>query len=240
MFAALLGLTLSAAPEMARLDSYLVQSDYLGAPTRIDVLAPRNLDPARPPRVLYVLPVNAGLANQWGDCLAEVVRANLAERYCLLCVFPSFDQIPWYADHPSDPHRRQESHLLQVVMPLIGSHYAVAPKPLLVGVSRAAAWDAPLMEQAPGRFEGMIDVFRDAAGFAPYRLSDLFAAHATEFQGQPRLALMGYGNFQAEMAAGHELLTRLGVAHEWRAGPPRAHRWDSGWLPEAVAWLAGP
>jgi hypothetical protein len=50
----------------------------------------------------------------------------------------------------------------------------------------------------------------------------------------------GFGNFREDHRAVHELMDRLKVAHEYRDGPRRRHDWRSGWVPEAVKFLAGP
>jgi hypothetical protein len=53
-----------------------------------------------------------------------------------------------------------------------------------------------------------------------------------------RLALLGYGNFRQSHQAVHDLMDKLKVAHEYRDGPERKHGWHSGWVAEAVEFLA--
>ena len=52
-----------------------------------------------------------------------------------------------------------------------------------------------------------------------------------------RLILLGYGNFRDEHEAAEALLVDLKVPHRYVDGPKREHRWESGWVPEAVGML---
>jgi len=236
-----------------------LQSPYQSGLTEIRVLLPDRLESGRRYRALYVLPVEPGRESRDGDGLTEVLRANLHNRFGLVCVAPTFAQLPWYADHPSESGVRQESHLLRVVLPTVERHYPVLAKRegrLLLGFSKsgwgayslllrnptvfaaAAAWDAPLEESSPKRF-GMGPIFGTQENFARYRISTLLAARAGLFRAGPRLVLTGYGNFRDATVAAHERLEALGIPHVYRDGPQREHVWGSGWLPEAVGLLVG-
>jgi hypothetical protein len=238
---------------------HAVQSPYQAGATQIKVLLPDRLEPGRRYRALYVLPVEPGEGAYYGNALAELKQSGLHNRCQLICVLPTFSQLPWYADHPTDPGVRQESHLLKVVVPLVESRYPVQAERagrLLVGFSksgwgafslllrhpelfgRAAAWDAPLEEATPTRF-GMGPIFGTQENFAQYRISALLTREAPRLCGAPRLILLGYGNFRTQHIQAHERMTALGVAHVYRDGPARKHHWASGWLPEAVELLAG-
>jgi hypothetical protein len=125
--------------------------------------------------------------------------------------------------------------------------------------ARAAAWDAPLTETSSKKY-GMKDIFASQDNFEKYRITTLLAAaaqadadpapgspagtapaaHAKQFLGRPaRLALHGYGNFRAQHQAVHELMTNLQIPHDYRDGPARKHTWSSGWLADAVEFVAG-
>jgi hypothetical protein len=254
----------AAAAEIARdrdgLIVHTLRSPYQAAPTQVKILLPEPLEPGRRYRVLYVLPVEAGDGDHYGDGLLEVRKTGLAQRHRLICVYPRFAQLPWFADHASDPGIRQESYLLRDVLPLVEANYPVqanAQGRLLLGFSKsgwgayslllrhpdvfgkAAAWDAPLEERAPQRF-GMGPIFGSPENFENYRISALLARQAPLLQSQTRLILTGYGNFRSQHVAAHERMTKLGIRHEYRDGPPRRHEWGSGWLPEAIELLAGP
>src|SRR4051812_39374820 len=92
-----------------------VTCPYQPGTTHLRILRPTALDPAHRYPVIYVLPVEAGEESRYGDGLAEVKRGGLADRVGAFFIEPTFAQLPWYADHPTDPAIRQESYLLKVV-----------------------------------------------------------------------------------------------------------------------------
>jgi len=234
-----------------------VRSEYQSGPTQIKVLLPDPLDQGKRYAVLYVLPVEAGDGTRWGDGLVEVKKHNLHNRHRLICVLPTFSHLPWYADHPTDPGIRQESYFLKVVVPLVESRYPAVAEPegrLLLGFSKsgwgafslllrnphlfgkAAAWDAPLREDRPGRF-GMGPIFGTDENFQRYRISTLLETQADQLRPKCRLVLTGYDNFRTHHVETHEQLVALSIPHVYRDGPRRNHEWHSGWLPEAVDLL---
>ena len=237
---------------------HLLHSPRQAGETTVRVFLPDNSDSPAPPRLLLVLPVEAGTENRWGDPAAEVRRIDLANRYKLVVAIPTFSALPWYADHPMDKRLRQESYLLDDVLPLIDRHYGTQSgtgTTLVVGFSksgwgawslllrhpsifaRAAAWDAPLMQRKPDKY-GMGPIFGDQANFNRYLVSDLINHRAKLLRGQKRLVLTGYSqSFRAHHVAMHRLLTELEVPHAYRDGPKRDHHWKSGWLEEAVGLL---
>ena len=238
---------------------HVIRSKYQAGETRISVLLPGGGDAPRPCRSLYVLPVEAEDGRHWGSPLEEIKKHGLHDKYGLVCVFPTFSHLPWYADHPNDPTIRQESYLLDVVIPFIEDNYPVMAEPegrLLVGFSksgwgayslllrnpdvfgRAAAWDAPLAEDRPLRY-GMGPIFGTRENFERYRIFALLEKQANALQGPPRLVLTGYDNFRSHHLAAHRRMDELGISHVWRDGPKRKHHWNSGWLAEAVDLLAG-
>ncbi|MGD9645424.1 MAG: alpha/beta hydrolase [Pirellulales bacterium] len=234
-----------------------VKSPYQRGETELRVLLPAR--PAAGERfpVVYVLPVEAHSEHRYGDGLTEITRHDLHNKHRAIVAAASFSHLPWYADHPTDPTIRQESYFVQVVVPFVEKNYptiASAEGRLLLGFSksgwgawslllrhpelfgRAAAWDAPLMLEKPGRY-GSGQVFGTAENFANYRLSTALRARAESFKKSPRLVLLGYGNFRAEHRAMHALLDELAVPHDYRDGPERQHDWHSGWVPEGVERL---
>jgi Putative esterase len=238
---------------------HTVESAYQDRRTTLRVLLPDRLEKARRYPVLLVLPVEAGNGRRYGDGLLEVKKRSLHNRYGLVCVEPTFARLPWYADHPTNPKLRQESYLLEVVVPFVEKTYPVQARPegrLLLGFSksgwgaftlllrhpdvfgRAAAWDAPLMMNAPGRY-GSGESFATRENFAHYQVSRLLERQAGKLGKGKRLAALGYGNFRKDHQAVHTLMQRLQVPHEYRDGPNRKHNWHSGWVDEAVAFLVG-
>src|SRR5690349_8123255 len=88
----------------------MVESPYQPEVVPIEVLLPDSLDPARSYPVLYILPVAPGTTSRWGSGIREAAKADIANRYGVICVAPAFAATPWFADHPSDPALQQESH----------------------------------------------------------------------------------------------------------------------------------
>lgn len=237
---------------------HTVESEYQPEPMAVTVLLPDVMAPGRRYPVLYVLPVDVREEGvpRWGHPLLEVKRHDLHNRYGLICVWPTFAQVPWYADHPSDPAIRQESHFLKGVVPFVAKTYPVIAEPegrLLLGFSksgwgafslllrypacfgRAVAWDAPLMLSVPRSYS--METFGTVENFRLYELTSLLRAKGPELGDSVRLNHFGYSSFQADHEAAHELMDTLRVPHGCREGVRREHSWTSGWLPEAVAML---
>jgi hypothetical protein len=116
-----------------------VRSEYQSGTTRIRVLLPdqRRGDELFP--VVYVLPVEAHEEARYGDGLREVRQHDLHNKQRAIFVAPTFAQLPWYADHPTDPLVRQESYFLKVVVPAVERNYPVRAQRdgrLLLGFSK--------------------------------------------------------------------------------------------------------
>ena len=238
--------------------TYTVTSEYLKGPNAIEVLLPDRLEAGERRPVLTILPVERGTGGRWGSGIGEAKRTGVHNTFGLICVAPAFDSTPWYADHPTDPTLRHESYLLKVVLPLIEARYGVLKAPegrLLVGFSksgwgafslllrhpgifgRAAAWDAPMMEQTPTKY-GMAECFGTQANFERYRISHLVEKRAALLkQGPARLALLGYGNFRDQTEAMHRKMVALGIPHVYDNTTRRRHHWESGWFAGAVRRL---
>ena len=236
---------------------HAVESDFQSGPTKIRVVTPREMPSGKRFPVLYLLPVQAGDERRYGDGLVEAQRLGLADQYGVICVAPTFSQLPWYADHPTNLKLRQERHLLDVVVPAVDSLYSTVDQPagrLLVGFSksgwgafslvlrhpdvfgRAAAWDSPLSMDWPSKY-GSQEIFGTQDNFAAYRIFSLFERRAQLLKESTRLVLAGHGNFRAETEAAHRKLDELGIPHKYLNGPNRKHDWHSGWLAEVCASL---
>jgi S-formylglutathione hydrolase FrmB len=236
---------------------HAVECDHQDRATAIRVLLPTKLEKGRRYRVLYVLPVEAGDGSRFGDGLKEVKKLGLHDRYGLIVVQPTFARLPWYADHPTEKKVRQEGYLLEVILPFVEKNYPALAKPegrLLLGFSksgwgafslllrhpdvfsRAAAWDAPLAMDAPGKY-GSGDIFGTKENFQKYQVTRLLEERAGKLGDAKRLAILGYGGFRDEHRTVHALMERLKVTHEYRDGPQRKHDWHSGWVAEAVEFL---
>jgi S-formylglutathione hydrolase FrmB len=246
---------LVAARLLAAEGFHEVESEYQHGANVIRVLIPDQLDLNQKYPVLYVLPVEEKTGTHWGDPVAEFRTLDFHNKHNLICVFPTFSDLPWYADHPTNHKLRQESYFLKIVVPLIERNYPARPEPagrLLLGFSKsgwgawslllrhpqvfgkAAAFDAPIMQAKPDKY-GMGPIFGTLENFKHYFIPDALQRGAETLQGPSRrLILIGYDNFQAEHAQAHALLETLKIPHVYIEGPPRKHAWGSGWIPEAV------
>jgi len=236
-----------------------VESQYQQGRTQIRVLLPEVSRSRRKHPVIYVLPVEAKNETRYGDGLLEVKKHNLHNKHEAIFVAPTLSHLPWYADHPTDPAIRQEMYLLKVVLPFLEKTYpaqATREGRLLLGFSksgwgawslllrhpdlfgRAAAWDAPLMMDGPGKY-GSASIFGTPEKFANYRITDLLQTKGKLLGPERRLILTGYGSFRQEHEQVHTLMDELKIPHVYRDGPQRKHDWHSGWVPEAVELLVG-
>lgn len=252
---------LRAAPVMVEPNGIRVHrlsTPYQPGETEVLVLLPDPPPQSRRCGVLLVLPVEAGRGERWGQAINELQRRNLHNELGLICVQPTFNQLPWYADHPTDPQTRQESYIVDSVLNLLRWEYPQARHDRdgrwLLGFSksgwgawslllrhpdlfaRAAAWDAPLLLDAPGKY-GSGPIFGTPENFLQYGLETRLRADAAAWQTSPRLIHLGYDNFRAEHQRMEQLLIELEIPHIYQDGPRRPHHWESGWAPDAVRLL---
>lgn len=233
-----------------------LESPWQAGPTHVTVLTPD--DPRHAPwATLYVLPVECGTHAVFGSGICEVLRGDLHNRHRLVCVAPTFSDIPWYANHPHVESLHQESYFLSVVE-FIEHTYPVRRQTAdrhLVGFSksgwgayslllrhpdvfgRAVAWDSPFDLDVPW-YLGVREIFHSQENFDLYRPTLLLGKVANRLGPTARLGLHGYGDFREDHEHLHACLQSWGVPHDYRDGPCRGHVWGSGWLPEAVHFLA--
>lgn len=236
---------------------HTVQCDFQAGRTEIQVLLPDRLEKDKRYPVVYVLPVEAGTEDRFGNGLLEVKKLDLHNKHGLIFVQPTFAHLPWYADHATDPKIRQESYFLKVVVPFVEKQYPALAEPrgrLLLGFSKsgwgafslllrnpatfgkAAAWDAPLTMERPGY--GMEGIVGTQENFEKYRVAKLLEAGTDDLKKEKRLALIGYNAFREQHQAIHEHMERLKIPHEYRDEKRPKHTWDAGWVEDAVRFLA--
>ena len=236
---------------------HIVRSELQSGPTEIHVLLPEKLDPTKKPAVVYLLPVEAGTSEYWGRAFADIQSAGLQNRHGVICVYPTFAKLPWYADHPTDAHLQQEKYFTQVVVPFVETNYHTLAAPrgrLLLGFSksgwgaftlllrqpetfgRAPGWDAPFTMDGPTKY-GMGEILGTQANFERYRITTLLRERAGVLHGEMRLGVFGYDNFREHHVQLHALLDELKIPHEYHDGPKRKHHWNSGWVHEALEFL---
>ena len=198
-------------------DVFTVRSPYLGGANKVEVLLPDDFAPQKRYRVLYVLPVNAGIGGRWGDCLQQVKKTGLHNEHDLICVTMAFDTTPWYGAHATDPSIRHEAYIKEVVVPLVEKHYPAgksAENRLLLGFSKsgwgsfslllrspqffgyACSWDAPLIMD--GDDYGIWSTEKHwgtKENFLRYLPTKWAAENADKFRQQKRLVLLGHQLF---------------------------------------------
>lgn len=232
-----------------------IESSAQAGPVKVRIVAPAKLSAGEERRFLLILPVEKEGDARFGDGLAEARALGLHEKLGAVMVAPGFAALPWYTDHPTDPKRRDETHLIRGIIPWLDRLYpSKKPCRLLLGFSKsgwgafslilrhpdlfrtAAAWDAPLMKEKPDQFE-MGSAFATQANFERYEISRLLGKGAEVFRADKRLAHFGFGNFRDHHVRLEALLERLGIRREYKDGPSRKHDWGSGWLGDAAAAL---
>lgn len=245
---------------------HVVDSEYQAGKTTIRTLLPDDFNANKNYRVLYVLPVVAKDDRRHGDGLLEVKKLDFHNQHHLICVSPEFTEMPWFADHDQNPRQRDESHFLKVVLPFIEKTYPVIESKegrVLLGFSksgwgaftllfrnpevfhRAAGWDTgirvdtgPIEEE--DRMERISQNFGSRSNFETYRITNLIRDRGAALGEETRIF---YYNTEGKRAAGgvkiHELMMDEGIPHRYLFEPKRTHRWDSGWIPQAVEFLVG-
>lgn len=248
-----------------RVKVYKVKSGYQNGTTDIRVLLPERMEKGRRYKVLYILPtVPHGMDFWWNSGILEAVKYDVHNKYGLICVYPTFEKMPWYGDHPQDPRIRQESFLVEFVVPFIDKNFPTVKDPsgrLLLGISksgcgaftvllrhpdvfgRAVSWDAPLLydDITAVKAAGTEAVFGTKENFGQYYLPNLLKQKAALFRGQPaRLVLMGHGFCRDQVEKAHQLMETLKIPHVYDNRTKRVHQWQSGWFPDAVRYLLEP
>ncbi len=156
-----------------------LKSPYQPVPTSIDVSVHVSHRFGRNPTTGCLSTARrSSTENRWGDCLKAAQEADFANRLGSIVVCPTFEQLPWYADHATNPAIRQESHLIQALLPALRWQLSNArhdrDSRTLIGFSKsgygawslllrhsqlfgkAVAWDAPLMMDKLGSMELML------------------------------------------------------------------------------------
>jgi hypothetical protein len=224
----------------------------------IRYIEPTNPAPGKSHRFLYVLPVEAQVpGNFWGDGVTEVVSHNLQNQYNLTVVAPDFYTDPWEADHATDQGRQHESFMIRDFVPWVKLNLSQTggEKSELLGFSKAGFGGMGLIMRNPGTFDigafwdfpadwtysNIPDPYGSQDNFENnYQLSAGFlAAHAAPFQTSKRLWISGDpAVFQSMLQAFAARLDSAGIAYSYsNTGVAMVHRWDSGWVPRAVAAL---
>jgi Putative esterase len=241
--------------------NYQVTSPDNGpGPQALRVLQPSNPAPGVAHNFIYVLPVQAGEGNDYGDGLQVIQSLNLQNQDNLTVIEPSFSIDPWYADNPLDSNLQEDTFMAMDLQPWVKANLSTSgsEQHWLIGFSKsgigaqtlilrhpdkftlAASWDFPADIYAYDEYgANSADSYGTDASFqANYRLTPAFlAAHAAPFQANNRIWVGGYQVFQQDVADYQALLTAQGIQYTAETPTAMAHAWDSGWVPIALAAL---
>ena len=241
-----------------------IDSPYQAKDTSLRVLMPDQIEPGNSYPVLYVLPVHEDGEFRHGDGLIEMKKLNVHNEHQVICVSPSFTAQPWFADHDLNPQKREESHLIKTVIPFVDANYptqASSDGRLLIGFSKsgwgaialllrnpelfhkAAGWDigirvdtGPIEEDE--RAERIAREWGTVENFEANRISNLVKTRGKDLGDESRLF---YYSTEGKRAIGgveiHRLLVEYEIPHSYVMEPHRKHAWDTGWIPEAVAFI---
>ncbi|MFY0653193.1 MAG: hypothetical protein JXQ96_14220 [Cyclobacteriaceae bacterium] len=247
-----------------KIKSHRIFSPYQKDSTTVRVLLPDNFSNNENYRVLYVLPVREQGNKKSGDPLVEIIKDDLHNEYKLICVFPGYTHLPWYADHSVDKTKQDESHFLKTVLPFVESNYPTIREKegrLLLGFSKsgwgaltlllrntetfnkAAGWDIGIrMDTNVPTDSAFVKAaeytFGDLGNFEKYRVSTLLKNNKDKLGTTSRIFYYNTGGNRARGGAIiHNLMVELEIPHLYIFEPKRKHRWDSGWIPAAVNFL---
>jgi hypothetical protein len=247
-------------------DAYGVRSYQVFSPDNgpaiqvMRVLAPTHPAPGVPHNFLYVLPVQPGLSNGFGDGLNTLQRLDAQDRYNLTIIEPTFAIDPWYADNPKNPNVRYETFMTGEIVPWVEQHLAVTghEQNWLIGFSKsglgaqdlilkhpgifalAASWDFPAdMHSYDELGADPASSYGTNANFqANYRLTPAFVkTHSGPFLRQDRIWIGGNRKFPTDVSDYAKLLAKTGILFNREAPRFMFHSWDSGWVPYALAAL---
>jgi hypothetical protein len=210
---------------------------------------------------LIALPVEPGEGSTYGDAMPVLESLNAANQYNLTIIEPSFSIDPWYADSATDPQMRMETFMTDQLVPWIKANFATTgtEQVWLLGFSKsglgaqdlilkhpsvytlAASWDFPAgmtsydqLGSSPATAYGTNANYLDN-----YALTQQFVdQYAAPFTAQKRIWLGSYYYFDYNVNDYYAPeLTTASIRYDIEPPAQMAHRWDSGWVPSALAAL---
>ena len=208
---------------------------------------------------LYALPVESGLGNTFGDGIDTMLALDAQDQYNLTIIEPTFSIEPWYANNPNDANLQYETFMTKELVPWVQANLSTTgtEQNWLIGFSKsgigaqdlimkhpdlfqlAASWDFPADMSSYDEYIRSANNYGTDANFqASYRLNTAFVdAHKSPFLTKNRIWIGGYNAFQSDISDYDALLTSEGILHTMGPSQQIAHRWNSGWVPQALAAL---
>ncbi len=229
-------------------------------PQLLRVLNPSNPAAGVAHNFLYVLPVEVGEGSVFGDGMQTLESLNDQNKYNLTIIEPSFGIEPWYADNPVDANEQEETFMTTELQPWVKANLSTTgtEQSWLIGFSKsgiggqdlilkhpdlftlAASWDFPADMNAYDALGTSPEASygTDANFQANYRLTPAFvAAHKAPFLTNNRIWIGSFQLYGQDVSDYDALLTSAGILHSTEKPTSMAHRWDSGWVPLALAAL---
>lgn len=225
----------------------------------------RVLKPANPARsvahnFLIAMPVEPGEGTTYGDVMSALTSLNAQNEYNLTIIEPSFAIDPWYGDSATDPGEQMEAFMTDQLVPWIRSNLATTgtEQVWLLSFSKsgvgaqdlilkhpdvftlAASWDFPAAMQSYNEFasDPQASYGTNANYVANYELTQSFLdAHSAPFTTRKRIWVGGYHYFDWDVTQYASRLATAGIQYDAVKPVQMAHRWDSGWVPGALAAL---
>ena len=238
---------------------YDTLSDNNGyGPQALRVLQPTHPAAGVAHNFLFVLPVEAGLGNEYGDGLATLQALDVQDQYNVTIVEPTFYYQPWYANNPTDANLQYETFMTNELVPWVDANLASSrtEQNWLIGFSKsgygaqdlilkhpnlfaaAATWDFPA-DMSTSTEYAIPQAYGTEANFAAnYQLTSAFLnSYKTPFLTQNRIWIAGYSLYGTDISDYNTLLTSEGILHTMGPSVYGTHTWTSGWMPAAVAAL---
>ncbi len=237
----------------------VVSATDSGGPQVLRVLQPAHPAAGMAHNFLFVLPVEAGTGANYGDGMATLAGLDAQDKYNLTIIEPSFSIVPWYANDPLNPGMSYEAFMTRELVPwaeqalgttgheqnwLIGfSKSGLGAQDLLFKhphvYTLAASWDFPADMSDYAEYGGAANYGTNANYLDNYQLSSMFmTAHKRPFLNNDRIWIGGWHSFRQDDTDYNALLTAEGIRHNTETPETNIpHRWDSGWVPLALAGL---
>jgi S-formylglutathione hydrolase FrmB len=238
---------------------WIVASDYQNGPTKLEVLAPDKLEPGRKYPVVIMLPVNTGTWGNWGSSIVEAKKLNLHNAFQAILVAPAFDTEPWGGDHPTNPKVRQQSYVLDAVLPFVQKEFPADPAQThLIGFSKSGLGALSLFLRNPDKFAkvavfdpfGRVDsqqIFNTWGLTASYGPRDNFDKFDPFLLVPQKKDQLKQGRRVTLIAGGpgtrrgvdnlRDLLADNGCSFTYVLISDAGHDWRTGWLPVAFTSL---
>jgi Putative esterase len=235
----------------------VISATNSGGPHVLRVLRPASPKPGVTHNFLFVLPVEEGLKNTYGNGLQTMQSLDVHNEYNLTVIEPSFGVQPWYADNPIDPDIRYETFMARELMPWVRENLVITgnEQSWLIGFSKsgvggqslllkhpdlfalAASWDFPAdMSSYNDYGPSSANCYGTDGNFQTnYRLTNRFVnTHKAPFLQNRRIWIGKGALFKGDVSRYESILASEDVLHLTEAPVDIPHRWDSGWVPTAL------